>query len=95
MTRKRKPGSNGRSISNVDLPPDLDTERCLYGDVKPSDDDPSLGTCTGCGGEFKLRDGVQPADYGTTDESQDELSSGGDTADDRENGPSDADGGVR
>jgi hypothetical protein len=95
MTRKRKPGSNGRSISNVDLPPDLDRERCLYGDVKPSDDDPSRGTCNDCGGEFELRDGVQPADYGTTDDSPDERFSGGEDSNDREDRPSDAGGDVR
>jgi hypothetical protein len=95
MTRKRKPGSNGRSISNVDLPPDLERERCLYGDVKPSDDDPSLGTCTACGGEFKLRDGVQPANYGTIEESPDEGSSGGDDSNGCDDRPSDADGDVR
>jgi hypothetical protein len=95
MTRKRKPGSNGRSISNVDLPPDLDRERCLYGDVKPSDDDPSRGTCNDCGGEFELRDGVQPADYGTTDDSPDEQVSDGEDSNDREGRPSDAGGDVR
>ena len=94
MTRKRKPGSNGRSISNVDLPPDLDRERCLYGDVKPSDDDPSRGTCNDCGGEFELRDGVQPADYGTTDDPHDEQSSRDDGSDGREDRPSNADGDV-
>jgi len=92
MTRKRKPGKNGRSISNVDLPPVLDEPVCLYGDVQPDEDDPTRGTCTNCGGEFDLRDGARLDDFGTTDESRDEppLGSNG-----HEGEPSDADGDVR
>jgi hypothetical protein len=89
MTRKRKPGKNGRSISNVDLPPVLDEDVCLYGDVQPSDDDPTHGTCHDCGEEFELRDGVQPVDYGTTDDSHDEKSSGGDGFNGHEDHPID------
>ena len=48
MTRKRKPGKNGRSISNVDLPPALDEDVCVYGDLQPSDDDPTHGTSEFC-----------------------------------------------
>jgi hypothetical protein len=95
MKRKRKPGKNGRSISNVDLPPDLDEDVCLYGDVEPFDDDPTRGTCHDCGGEFKLRDGVQPADYETTEDPGDDQSSGGEDSNAREDGPSDAGGDVR
>jgi hypothetical protein len=95
MTRKRKPGKNGRSISNVDLPPVLDEQVCLHGDVQPCDADPTHGTCADCGGEFELRDGVQPADYGTTDDQHDERRSGGEGSDADDDRPSAADGEVR
>ena len=95
MTRKRKPGKNGRSISNVDLPPALDEDVCVYGDLQPSDDDPTHGTCHDCGGESELRDGVEPADYGTTDDSPDQQSSGADDFNGHEDQPIDADGDVQ
>ena len=94
MTKKRKPGKNGRSISNVDLPPIIDERVCLYGDVQPCDDDPTRGTCADCGAEFKLRDGVEPADYGTTDDSRDEQRPGGPGPDTDEERPGAAGGDV-
>ena len=91
MTKKRKSRKNGRTIMSADLPPVIDDRVGPNGDAAPSEHDAAGCSCAECGGEFDLRDGAEPADDETTDDSCDEQPGGTDS--DMDGGPPDAAGG--